>query len=50
MRFMFGKAESFDQDISTWCVEQITDKPVDFDVDAGFEGDDAKQPNWGGAC
>jgi len=50
MFWMFRDAESFDQDISTWCVEQITDKPDDFDADSGFEGDDAKQPNWGKEC
>jgi hypothetical protein len=29
---------SFNQDISAWCVEQITQKPPRFDDDAGFEG------------
>jgi hypothetical protein len=45
---MFNGAESFDQDISEWCVEQISSTPLRFDDGAGFEGDDAKQPNWGG--
>ena len=50
MRRMFYHAESFDQDISEWCVEQITGKPDMFDFRARFEGDDAKQPNWGSPC
>jgi surface protein len=50
MRFMFYRAESFTQDISAWCVEQITQKPRYFDDGEGFEGDNAKQPNWGDAC
>ena len=50
MREMFGGAESFNQDISAWCVEQIDEKPVRFDTDAGFEGEEANQPNWGDPC
>jgi hypothetical protein len=46
MSKMFDSAHSFDQDISAWCVEQITQKPRRFDEDAGFEGVSAKQPNW----
>jgi surface protein len=49
---MFQYAESFDQDISAWCVGQIdelTQKPSSFDEEAGFEGDNTKQPNWGDA-
>jgi hypothetical protein len=44
---MFFGAESFDQDISAWCVEQITEKPTNFDEEAGFERFNARQPNWG---
>jgi surface protein len=47
---MFYRAESFNQDISMWCVELIPDKPVSFDADAGFEGQDDLQPHWGEAC
>lgn len=47
---MFRVANSFNQDISEWCVKDTTKKPEDFDTDAGFEGDDAKQPNWGESC
>ena len=50
MDFMFVFAESFNQDISGWCVEQISDKHHRFDDDAGFEGEEAKQPNWGEPC
>ena len=50
MRSMFNGADSFDQDISEWCVEQIRSKPFDFDEGAGFEDEDEKQPNWGKSC
>jgi hypothetical protein len=47
---MFQHAESFDQDISAWCVEQITQNPPYFDDDAGFESVTGKHPNWGDSC
>jgi hypothetical protein len=47
MSGMFAGAYSFDQDISAWCVEEITQKPGSFDYDAGFEGVNDKQPNCG---
>jgi hypothetical protein len=47
---MFERAESFNQDISAWCVEKITQKPYNFDEDARFDRVDAKQPNWGESC
>ena len=50
MEEMFRSAESFNQDISGWCVEQINSTPSRFDTRAGFEGDDAKLPNWGEPC
>jgi len=50
MTDMFLWAHSFDQDISAWCVERITQKPSRFDEKAGFEGNDANQPNWGDDC
>ena len=50
VQWMFRGAESFDQDISSWCVEQFDAEPNQFDMNAGFEGDDAKQPNWGEPC
>jgi hypothetical protein len=46
---MFLNAQSFDQDISAWCVEQITQKLSSFDEEAGFEGVTGKQPDWGDA-
>jgi len=49
MHWMFYGAESFDQDISSWCVEQIATKPTNFDHGA-TEFDDARQPNWGEPC
>ena len=50
MDLMFAGAESFNQDISAWCAVQISDKPNFFDEDAGFEGEEPKQPNWGEPC
>jgi surface protein len=50
MSDMFEAADSFNQDISAWCVEQISEKPRRFDDRSGFEGEEAKQPNWGEEC
>ena len=50
MGSMFSGASSFDQDISGWCVEQIEEKPEQFDAGAGFEGDVARQLDWGEPC
>ena len=50
MGHMFKHTESLDQDISGWCVEQISDKPTNFDEGSGFEGAEARQPNWGESC
>ncbi|MFC6720692.1 BspA family leucine-rich repeat surface protein [Halobacteriaceae archaeon SHR40] len=47
---MFLGSSSFNQDIGGWCVEQISEKPNSFDDGAGFEGNEAKQPNWGEEC
>ena len=38
---------AFNQDLSGWCVKNIGSKPSDFDTNAGFEGQDEKQPQWG---
>ena len=50
MQNMFAGASAFNQDISSWCVSQIIIKPIGFDTNAGFAGQTALQPNWGGAC
>ncbi len=50
MNHMFFDASSFEQDISTWCAVQLPQKPEDFDGNAGFEGQDQLQPNWGETC
>ena len=44
---MFKDAESFYQNISTWCVINIESKPTDFDKGAGFEAESEMQPQWG---
>ncbi|MBS8122417.1 BspA family leucine-rich repeat surface protein, partial [Candidatus Vampirococcus lugosii] len=48
MNSTFGKAENFDQDLSRWCVKKIPHMPSGFNTDSGFEGEKAKEPNWGG--
>jgi len=50
MKWLFLGASSFDQDISSWCVEKIEQEPGAFDNNAGFEGEDSKQPDWGEPC
>lgn len=45
--YLFYAATAFDQDISNWCVTNQPDKPGNFDKNAGFEGQTAKQPQWG---
>ncbi len=47
MTSMFHGTSSFGQNISNWCVSQIGSEPVDFDLNAGFEGINSKQPDWG---
>jgi len=47
---MFYFAAGFDRNISDWCVEQIPDKPDNFDTRAGFARKDFKQPQWGQPC
>ena len=44
---MFRNAQAFNADISNWCVPLISSAPSDFDTNAGFSGDAAKQPQWG---
>jgi hypothetical protein len=44
---MFDRAVDFDQDISSWCVNQIPNEPNVFDQFADIEGKPQKQPNWG---
>ena len=50
MEWMFYDADLFDQNISSWCVELISSKPSSFDQNAAFDGQTAKQPNWGVSC
>ena len=47
---LFSSAQSFDQDISSWYVELIPSKPFRFDLDSGFSGQTALQPQWGEVC
>ena len=47
MDYMFYGCYEFNQDISQWCVTLIDSPPREFDEYSGFEGDTAKQPQWG---
>ena len=49
MDTMFRNASSFDQDLSSWCVTNITTKPSNFDLNTavGFQNNNARQPDWG---
>ena len=44
---MFNGATAFNQDLSEWCVPNVDAKQKNFDKGAGFEGNSAKQPQWG---
>jgi len=44
---MFTDAASFNQNISSWCVSLISEKPIKFDVGSAFAGQTAIQPQWG---
>jgi hypothetical protein len=50
MTGMFREADNFNQDITSWCVRQISnpysDKPFEFDTNAGFNEQESLQPNW----
>jgi hypothetical protein len=49
MDSMFGYALSFNQDLSEWCVTNITSVPTDFDT--GAISWTEPRPNWGyGNC
>jgi surface protein len=50
MAQMFYDARVFNQNISSWCVENILDKPTDFDTNSGFENQSSDQPRWGVLC
>ena len=48
---MFFGANSFNQDISNWCVANIGSEPSNFKTtaNASFQGNAAFQPSWGAA-
>ena len=47
---MFLNNIVFDQDISGWCVSQITTKPGAFDLTTNSNWTDAEKPQWGDPC
>lgn len=48
---MFAFSAASDQDLSPWCVSQITSEPSDFDESASsWQGGAATRPQWGALC
>lgn len=45
---MFQQSTSFNQDLSTWCVDKISTPPADFDQDATAWTE--PRPQWGGCA
>jgi hypothetical protein len=45
MRYMFGQATSFNQDISSWCVTNIDSEPTDFSTNSPLT--ESNKPVWG---
>ena len=48
MTRMFRDAEVFNQDLSSWCVEDIEESPDTFDL--GADEWELDRPNWGEPC
>lgn len=46
MSYMFNRASEFIQDLSRWCVRNVSESGY-FDTNAGFEGQDELLPKWG---
>lgn len=44
---MFQNATVFNQDLSNWCAASIGSIPISFDTNSAFEGEVARQPQWG---
>jgi len=42
---MFAGADSFNQDLSSWCVSNIMSEPIFFSIDSSLES--ANKPIWG---
>jgi hypothetical protein len=45
MDYMFLEASAFNQDISSWCVTNITSEPTDFSIDSPLI--ESNKPIWG---
>jgi hypothetical protein len=50
MGAMFERASSFDQDLSGWCVTNITSEPMYFDTGATSWILPDSRPIWGQTC
>ena len=49
MSNMFNYASSFHQDLTGWCVSNITSEPGAFAANTSALTD-ANKPDWGGTC
>ena len=47
MTEMFSGASTFNQNLSSWCVSNITSEPSSFNTSSGFVNESSKQPQWG---
>jgi hypothetical protein len=47
MNGMFKDAKAFNQDLSAWCVKDISSLPTDFNTGAGFTNFTYQEPQWG---
>jgi len=47
MEFMFSGSEAFNQDLSSWCVTDITARPLNFDTGADAWVLANSRPIWG---
>ena len=47
MGYMFYGSTTFNQDLSKWCVSHFESMPSSFDNGSGFQGQTARQPQWG---
>jgi F0F1-type ATP synthase alpha subunit len=51
MRYMFSASTQFNQDLSNWCVVNISTKPIGFDTGTNnWAGGTSTRPQWGNPC
>jgi hypothetical protein len=48
MQYLFYNADAFNQDLTSWCVEQIPEEPENFATSSALV--EENYPNWGATC